>query len=170
MADRDEAGRFETDYTPELAARICEEMIGGKSLTKVCQMEGMPAKRTVMYWRTKYPEFEKLYRIAQQERAEAYIDEIIDIADDTSGDYYTDAEGNKRVDTEHINRSRLKVDTRKWIASKMIPRLYGDKVEHTIVQRPAGEMTEAELERIAAGGSAGTSGETPGPRQPSSVH
>lgn len=111
--------------------RICEEMIGGKSLAKVCELDGMPSVRAVLYWRAKIPEFDKMYRIAQQERAEAYIEEIIDIADDGSADFVEDAEGRRRPDTEHINRSRLKVDTRKWIASKMMPRLYGDKIDLT---------------------------------------
>lgn len=120
-----------TIYTSELATQICDEMIGGKSLYKICAMEGMPAYRTIMNWRASNDEFRKMYLVAQQERAEAYIEEIIDIADDSSGDYTADKDGDLHFDAEHYQRSRLKVDTRKWIASKMIPRLYGDKVEHT---------------------------------------
>lgn len=119
------------EYSPELAARICAEMIGGKSLNEVLRLDGMPSKRAVMYWREKNTEFAAMYREAQIQRAEGYIEEIIDIADDSSSDYTEDKEGNRRVDTEHINRSRLKVDTRKWIAAKMMPRMYGDKVDVT---------------------------------------
>jgi hypothetical protein len=135
--DRDELGQFaEGDtFTPELGDRICAEMVSGKSLNSVLAMDGMPSKRTVMNWLRKYPEFKDAYRIAQQERAECWIEEIIGIADDNTADYVERELENgtvvKVVDHDHIARSRLRVDTRKWIAAKMMPRLYGDKVETT---------------------------------------
>jgi hypothetical protein len=58
-------------------------------------------------------------------------DELIEIADDGSNDTYEDADGNKRVDHDHIARSRLRVDTRKWLLSKALPKIYGDKVAVT---------------------------------------
>lgn len=128
---RNEAGQYESAFTPELGDRICAEMIDGKSLRSICAQEGMPSKRTVMYWLRTRPEFKDAYRTAQQERAECWIEEIIEIADDSSADFVKDEEGNQRVDHDHIQRSRLRVDTRKWIAAKMMPRLYGDKIDLT---------------------------------------
>jgi hypothetical protein len=60
---------------------------------------------------------------------EVWSEEIIEIADDAASDKFTDANGNERVDNEHINRSRLRVDTRKWLMSKLAPKKYGDKVD-----------------------------------------
>ena len=59
---------------------------------------------------------------------EVIVDEILDIADDTSRDITTDANGKTVYDHEHINRSRLRIDTRKWLAAKLAPRIYGDKI------------------------------------------
>jgi hypothetical protein len=119
------------DYTPELGQKICAEMVTPKSLAKICKQPGMPTKRVVMSWLQKYPEFLEIYRIAQKERAEVYFEECVDIADDGSQDFVEDADGHVRVDKEHINRSRLRVDTRKWICAKMDPKKYGDKVDLT---------------------------------------
>lgn len=122
------------EYSPEIGDRICAEMVSGKSLNTVVQMEGMPSKRAVMYWLRQHPEFEKIYRIAQQERAEGYIEEIIEISDDGSNDWMSNNDPDNpgyKLNGENCQRSRLRVDSRKWIVSKMMPRLYGDKVEHT---------------------------------------
>jgi hypothetical protein len=159
MSETKETSSHST-YTSEMGDRICAEMIGGedgrpKSLATVLKLPGMPCKRTVMNWIVAHPEFEKIYRIAQQERAEVWIEEIVDIADDRSHDYYTDDEGRQRVDTEHINRSRLKVDTRKWIAAKMMPKLYGERVTAELTGANGGpiqtaDMTESEIARRIA--------------------
>lgn len=122
---------FTTTYTPELAERICKLIADGKSIKTICDMEDMPCKRAVFSWLSKYPDFVKLYQIACEERAEAYVEEIIDIADDSSRDYVDDGEGGMRVDHEHIQRSRLRVDTRKWYAGKVKPKKYGDKIDLT---------------------------------------
>lgn len=130
-------GRFEdagqTEFTPELGDVICAEIIDGKSLRSICKMEGMPAKRTVMYWLRKYPQFKSMYDLACIERSEAYAEEIVDIADDGSNDWMEveTKSGNviTVVDHEHIQRSKLRVEARKWICSKMKPRKYGEKIE-----------------------------------------
>ncbi len=56
---------------------------------------------------------------------------MADIADDGSNDFTKDKDGKAVVDHEHIQRSRLRIDTRKWIASKLLPKRYGDKLQHT---------------------------------------
>lgn len=61
------------------------------------------------------------------------VDDMLDIADDARNDYMAandpDNPGYK-LNGEHINRSRLRVDARKWIAAKLKPKKYGEKVEH----------------------------------------
>lgn len=71
-------------------------------------------------------------------------DEIIEISDDSSGDVIVDDEGNTRTDAERVARSRLRVDTRKWMLSKMLPKIYGDKIETT----HKGEVTFNKVERV----------------------
>ena len=62
--------------------------------------------------------------------ADKLFRKIIEIADDTGGDYVTTSDGKKIVDHENIQRSRLRVDARKWAAARLAPKKYGDRVEH----------------------------------------
>jgi hypothetical protein len=112
------------NYTPELADRMCELLAEGVSLRTVCKGEGMPSKATVFRWLRVYPEFLENYSRAKQESADALVEEILDIADDGTNDWMErqNAEGKVvgyQPNTEHIQRSRVRIDTRKWIASKM---------------------------------------------------
>ena len=79
------------------------------------------------------PEFSEQYARAREAQADKLAEEALQIADDGRSDTYLDAEGNEKTNTEAIQRSKLRVDTRKWLASKMAPKKYGDKVtqEHT---------------------------------------
>jgi hypothetical protein len=69
---------------------------------------------------------------AREEQADKLFRETIEIADDKSGDYITTSDGKRVVDHENIQRSRLRVDARKWAAARLAPKKYGDRVEHDI--------------------------------------
>ncbi len=120
-------------YTEEMANKLLERLIEPRQLSSICKDADMPSAATVYRWRHENPDFERRYRVALEQQCEMYVGEIFDIADDASGDDIVDAKGNVRPNHEWINRSRLKVDTRKWYASKVAWRLFGDKVEQTIV-------------------------------------
>lgn len=82
----------------------------------------------------KYPEFLKQYARAKEESADAMAEEMLDIADDGTNDWMARSEqrgGGYELNGEHIQRSRVRIDTRKWLASKLKPKKYGEKVEHT---------------------------------------
>jgi hypothetical protein len=72
------------------------------------------------------------YARAREEQADKFFKEVIEIADDASGDYVTISDGQTIVDHENIQRSRLRVDARKWAAARLAPRKYGDRVEHDV--------------------------------------
>ena len=129
-----------SDYSLELAARICERLADGESLKAICSADDMPNKATVYLWLTKHPEFSDMYARAREDQADTLADEIIEIADDSRRDTITDERGNEVCNTEWINRSRLRVDARKWIAAKLKPRKYGERVDHTLAVNPI-EMT-----------------------------
>ncbi len=122
-----------TRYTPEVAADICTRLAEGESVRSICRDGAMPALRTVMGWLFdgEHEEFLQQYASAREVQAEVWADEIVGIADDAAGDLTTDKDGKDVVNHEHIQRSRLRVDTRKWIASKLLPKRYGDKLQHT---------------------------------------
>ncbi len=125
-----------SDYSPELAAEICSRLATGMSLRTMCLADDMPCAKTIFRWFQKYPEFCQQYARAKEESADALVEEITDIADDGTNDWMQkhDAGGENigwQVNGEHIQRSKLRVDARKWIASKLKPKRYGDRLEHT---------------------------------------
>ena len=73
---------------------------------------------------------EKLGLLIREAQADKLFREIIEIADDASGDYVTTGDGMTIVDHENIQRSRLRVDARKWAAARLAPKKYGDRLEH----------------------------------------
>lgn len=120
-------------YTPELAAEVCRRIAAGESLRQVCRDDAMPCTATVMRWARDNLEFREQYALARELLLEHWAEELTEIADDGSNDWMKrEAEEGRieiKVDAEHINRSRLRVDTRKWLLSKLSPRKYGDKIE-----------------------------------------
>ena len=118
-------------YTEALAAEICWRLAEGETLRSVCRDKAMPEKATILRWLAdkKKADFREQYVYAREMQADALFDEALEIADDASGDWSTDKDGKKVLDHENIQRSRLRVDTRKWAAGKMAPKKYGDKLD-----------------------------------------
>ena len=120
-------GARPTGYTAELGALICERLMNGERLTAICREDGMPHRVTVFRWLTKHPEFAAAYREARLIAWEVMAEDLLDIADDGTNDWTTDGRGNPMLDHEHVQRSRLRVDTRKWVLAKVLPRRWGEK-------------------------------------------
>ena len=105
-----------SSYTDALAVKICRRIAEGESLRKVCLDSDMPDKMTVLRWLANFEEkaeFRAQYARAREMQADALFDEALEIADDASGDWTTTEDGKKVLDHEHVQRSRLRVDTRK---------------------------------------------------------
>jgi ribosomal protein S11 len=128
------AKRKPVDYGPEVTAVICERLALGESLRSICRDAAMPSMAAVMNWLNREPAFVEQYVRARELQAEYLVDEIIEIADDATNDYMQklDRDGKQigwRENGEFLNRSRLRIDARKWAAGKMAPKKYGEKVE-----------------------------------------
>lgn len=127
-----------SQYSQELSDRICAQIASGSSLRTICLAEDMPCVASIFNWLRTKPEFLEHYEKAKAEQADALAEEMLDIADDGSNDWMErhDKEGAAIgwvVNGEHVQRSRLRLDTRKWLASKLKAKKYGDKtaVEHS---------------------------------------
>lgn len=118
-------------FTQKLADRICDRVAGGESLHAICKDPKMPAERSVYRWlnNEKYAAFGLNYARAREIRADKLAEEILEIADDGSKDWTVDKDGREIVDHEHIQRSKLRVDARKWAAAKLAPKKYSDRME-----------------------------------------
>jgi hypothetical protein len=133
-AEPKEAGR-PTKYAAEIAGRICAELAEGRSLRDICRADGMPTPSTVRAWALKDPEgFCGLYTTARNLGLDAIADEIFEIADDGTNDWmerlaYNGGVPGWEVNGENVQRSKLRIETRKWYLSKLAPKKYGDRIE-----------------------------------------
>lgn len=119
------------EYTQEMGDYICELVAStGYGLLKLTKLHPeLPDKMTINRWRHRVPEFRSQYALAKIEQADILAEECLEIADDDSNDTKLTFEGNEVCNTEFIARARLRVDTRKWLASKLLPKQYGQKVD-----------------------------------------
>ena len=118
-----------SDYNEEIAALVCERVATITcGLAKMCDMyDDMPTQSTVNLWRYRHPEFSAQYALAKLKQADLLAEECLDISDDNSRDIKYDKDGNESCNSEFVQRSRLRIDTRKWLASKLLPKAYGDR-------------------------------------------
>jgi hypothetical protein len=130
------------EYSKHIADEICDRMIEGESLLKICKDDHMPSRVSVYRWVDDHPDFRRRYNYAREGQAHFYADLIRDIAFDDAGDVFID--GDKIVnDHARVQRARLKVDTLKWVAARLLPRVYSDKAEAT----PAPGLAVTHIER-----------------------
>lgn len=126
-------------FTPELALEICNRLSNGDSLRSVCRASDMPDKTTVLRWLRDMPDFQIQYARAKEESADALVDEMLEIVDDGSNDLMTITKGNVEYEVENkevTSRSKLRFEARKWIASKLKPKRYGEKLDLTSDGKP----------------------------------
>lgn len=101
-------------FSQEIADRICERLGDGESLRSICRDDEMPSTSMVCRWLADNTAFREQYAHARELQADALFDDILDIADGKSAD---------------VQRDRLAVDARKWMAGKLRPKVYGDKLD-----------------------------------------
>lgn len=87
------------------------------------------------------------YAQARQDQADYLADEMMDIADDGRNDTYVDDKGRKKVDWDVVHRSKLRVDTRKWIASKLKPKIYGDRTFNQITGKDDSPLLPSKVDQ-----------------------
>ncbi|WP_346283726.1 terminase small subunit protein [Bradyrhizobium pachyrhizi] len=106
----------------------------GKTLRAVCRDTSMPPESTVRTWVAENREgFQDRYRLAREIGYHTMADEVLELADDGRNDWIEQqGEGDQKVyklNGEHVQRSRLRFDARRWLLSKALPKIYGDKLE-----------------------------------------
>lgn len=121
-----------SDFTEEMALTICERLADGESLRTIGCDPDMPSQRTIYRWLAANEEFRQQYACARETQADTIFDEMLDIADNSANDWM-EKHGDQgenigwRENGEAMQRAKLRVDTRKWMASKLAPKKYGDK-------------------------------------------
>lgn len=125
-------------YTPEQIAAhkatICERIANGESLRQILETEGLPASSTVFTWLSEDGTFSEQYARAREAQADAVFDDILSIADDGRNDWMKRKNRDDQAigwveNGEAIRRSQLRIEARKWMAGKLKPKKYGDKLD-----------------------------------------
>ena len=110
-------------YTSEIGITICERLVEGESLRAICSDAGMPDKATVLCWLERHKEFRDWCALAREAQVEDLMYEILEIADDRSGDWVEkvgrDGSVVMVVDHQNIARSKLRIDVRHWVADRL---------------------------------------------------
>lgn len=120
----------QTVFTQAVFDEICERLADGESLRSICRDEELPDKATFFRWLRANPSLRDQYTRAKLEGCSAMAEDAIDIADDGSNDWMESNDPNNPgydFRGEHVQRSKLRVETRKWFLSKLQPKVYGEK-------------------------------------------
>lgn len=124
-----------TDYCEEIAKEICDTIAcTPKGIIRLCKENPhWPKHETIYRWKRIHSEFSEQYTQAKRDQIEILVDQSLEIADSTENDTIEDFRGDLVENREWINRDRLRVDLRKWMAGKLAPKIYGEKIvaEHT---------------------------------------
>lgn len=125
-----------SSYSERAAFVICSRLADGESLRNICEDQHLPSARTVHRWLNENEDFRQQYAHAREAQADHLFDEILDITDDGRNDWMErrgEEDAGWVTNGENIQRSKLRVDARKWMAGKLRPKKYGDKqeIEHS---------------------------------------
>jgi hypothetical protein len=123
-----------TVYSEALANEICNKIASSNVGTrKLCEMhEAWPSQDTIFTWIKTYPYFSERYSEAKRLQIEVFMDDILFISDNIENDKLTDQDGKLVLNSVAVSRAKLQVDTKKWLAGKLMPRMYGDKVQQEV--------------------------------------
>ncbi len=131
-------------FSDEIAHAICQRIASTDlGLSRIAQ-ELKLNPDTIYAWLAKFPSFSEKYARAREVQQDFMAEQILEIADDATRDTKTIKRGETEVeiaDNEWINRSRLRVETRKWLMSKLNPKKYGDKVQQEISGKDGADLT-----------------------------
>lgn len=123
-------------FSQDAANEICKRLMQGQSLSEVCRDDAMPPRWQVYEWLAENQTFSDSYARAREIGADAIFDEIAQIADDATNDWMKafgedseDGGVGYKLNGEHVQRSKLRIDARKWVLARMSPKRYGEKLD-----------------------------------------
>lgn len=136
-------------YSQEIADAICKRLSEGESLRAICRDDGMPTEATVRNWALiDYQGFFAQYARAREIGYAVMAEELLELSDkpNIGTKEVSKATGLEITTGDNVDRTRLQIDTRKWLLSKMLPKIYGDKqqIEHSGTLTLSDRMKRAE--------------------------
>jgi hypothetical protein len=139
-------------FSPELMEEFCGLIVDGMTVDRACKEAGMPSKRTIKNWLKKYPEFRREFEESVQFRNQIWMDQCVDIADDTL-DEANWTKVKTRIDArwKQLNGARLKAvarpaDNAKPTSDEKVQIVANDPV-HALLYQWEIEYQKRQLER-----------------------
>lgn len=133
--------------TDDLIAEICGRLACGEPMSRISQDAHMPDMKNVYAWLKKDPEFRHQYEEARKDGAHTFADQIAQIIDQTPLKL-TDEQGNVKYDPASIQWNRLRMDGRKWLAAKYLPKVYGERLGLEGTDGPPVKTEDAGSQRL----------------------
>ncbi|TMN24510.1 DNA packaging protein [Pseudoxanthomonas sp. X-1] len=137
-------------YSPEVVEAIAARLSQGEPMAVICRDEGMPAYRTVKDWMDSRSDVAALIALARVEGFDSLAAECLEIADDSRNDWMERAaDGGDEValqfNGEHVQRSKLRIETRLKLLAKWDPKRYGERLalDHDVVGNLADRLQAA---------------------------
>lgn len=127
-------------FTPDLGDVVCERLADGESMRSISRDDSMPCMTTLFKWLRTIPEFTQQYEKAKLECHNAWFEDIVEISDNEVGNpvlvddnpIVIDGRPVMFVDSASVGHARLRIDSRKWALSKLMPKKYGDRVQQDV--------------------------------------
>jgi hypothetical protein len=134
-AAKKKPGPPRVEFDQAIADRICEQIVDGKSLRRICGFKWCPSKKIVLRWLEENEGFRAQYARAKEEQAEGYADELIELG--------------RQATSENANAIRVRADIIKWVCSKLKPKRYGDRLDLNAKVDATVEHSELSSEDLA---------------------
>lgn len=132
---KETAEETQEEYRQRIMDVVCgvtaESTLGIQRICKTLREDDatFPACRTIRTWMAENAEMLAQYARAKEHQLHILAEQIVEISDDDSYDEIFTDEGKRMMNAEFVARSKLRVDSRKWVLSKLMPKVYGDKIE-----------------------------------------
>ena len=148
-----------TTFNQEIADYICDQIANGVPITQICERSDMPGVKTFYAWLDTYPSFQQAYVRARTRQGELSASQIKELCDEPPR-MITRPDGSQVVDNGWVTWQKNRVEARKWIAAKLTPKVYGEKLtvdgmttnNNTLALNMSTQQLAAELHKLALGG------------------
>jgi hypothetical protein len=132
-----------TKFDEKIATSLLAKIAGGQSVRKICAKAPFPTRETFYRWIRENENFAAKYIEAKDLCADALAEEILEIADEAENDFSvieTEKGKEYRANGAKLERAKIRIDARKWTASKLAPKKYGNNLKVESDNKHTGEM------------------------------
>ena len=136
--------KYKDSEKQKFVDKVCTMMSGGLPCGKSCVKAGIP-KSTFLGWVKPEGKLADRYAQAREDMIHTIAEEVLQISD-TDPVSIVDQNGISRYDSAAVQHQRLRVDSRKWLLSKMMPKVYGDKTTQEVTGANGGPLTVTSLD------------------------